>query len=169
MIIYEVSGGTDYMVIGRSGAFPHYGARQFRPTAAGLVDSITVKIKATTARDNYAVRMVLRADDAGEPDDAVMELSTTILSSITLAGVNYTFDFAGTTALALLTDYWMVIYRTENQYSSVNVYADEAVANDARNDFDGLQPWNPTDDVMDLKIEGGLAGPGGRSWGVIIV
>lgn len=152
----------------RPGSYPTYAARKFIPTTAGNVESVTVNLKANLATSALAVRLEVRDDDAGEPSDDVLELSSTVLTTLTGANVAHAFDFSGDTALALLTAYWVVMYRTDAQYKSVTVVSDRLGDSLGRNDVNGQQPWTALDRNMDIKVEGVLAGGGPRSWGVII-
>lgn len=136
----------------RPGSAWTYGARRFEPTASGNVRTVTVRMKSNTTSNALQVHMQLRQDDAGEPANDIEETSSTVFNSVPAAYAEYVFEFDSITPIVPGVNYWVIMYRTDTLYATVNVIAASTADTPGRFDQTGQQPWNQNNRTIDLII-----------------
>jgi len=168
MIIFEDTDGEVDQLLYPVGYDYTYIARLFEPALEGLVNKVTVEIKGMDDTEDYGVKMQIRDVGVGGPSDDILETTTTTITYLADGWAYYEFTFAGTLELSPGTDYWAVIYRTDSIATPTSVRSSQPGGSPGKYDTTGELPWTNYTHIHNVKIEGVVAGGGGRSWGMII-
>jgi len=100
--------------------------------------------------------MQLRVGAENEPPDDTLELSPTIVTSLTETTAPYTFLFPDNRILLADTQYWTLVYRTDTSYPNIDLQDGGTSQPYSGRNATGIRPWTPEIGRIDILAEGTL-------------